>query len=238
MICGMSRSGSTYLCQLLASTGVLGRPIEFFNTEARKRTHGIAYPADLRAQLFVIRSLGATDNGIYGVKLLYSHLRFFPAGFSPFERLPDLHFVRLSRRDLLAQAISLARARQTGKWGILMPPKGNASYQPDQIRECLTELAEQAEYWDRTIARLGVNPVCFDYETVVQNPQAAVDRIAALMGLAGSRPIDPGRITASIQRDLVNEEWRLRFLKETGDEFRHLAAVSKPPSAQGSASVS
>jgi trehalose 2-sulfotransferase len=223
VICGMPRSGSTYLCQLLGSTGVLGRPIEFFNTEARKRTHGAAYPADPRAQLFVIRSLGATDNGTYGVKLLHSHLRFFPPGFDPFDGLPHLHVVRLSRRDILGQAISLARAEQTGQWGILKSQRGTASYQPDHIRKCLSALAEQREYWDRTVERLGRDPVSLDYETVVQNPQRAVDCVAALMGVPGPTPIDISRISAGIQRDELNEEWRARFLAETSDEFRHLA---------------
>jgi LPS sulfotransferase NodH len=68
-ICCEPRSGSVYLCQLLASTGVLGNPTEYFNADTL-RARGVAdYPADKEGQLAQIPRLGATPNGVYGVKV-------------------------------------------------------------------------------------------------------------------------------------------------------------------------
>jgi hypothetical protein len=43
----------------------------------------------------------------------------------------------------------------------------------------------------------------------------------------GGRPrIDPALVSVTIQRDQTTENWRARFLAETGDEFRHLADLA------------
>jgi LPS sulfotransferase NodH len=77
-ICTEQRSGSSYLCQILASTGKLGRPAEHFNGPGMA-TFQPGYPQDPEGQLGEIRRQGATDNGIYGLKLFSSD----------FDRLPS-----------------------------------------------------------------------------------------------------------------------------------------------------
>ena len=50
-ICTIGRSGSSYLCQLLESTGVLGLPREYFNTATRRQngtTRNILRPLALK----------------------------------------------------------------------------------------------------------------------------------------------------------------------------------------------
>jgi hypothetical protein len=47
MICATSRTGSNYLCQLLASTQVLGNPLEYFNTNGRRRREDPKCPVEL-----------------------------------------------------------------------------------------------------------------------------------------------------------------------------------------------
>ncbi len=104
LVCSTQRSGSTYLCELLASTGAAGRPQEYF--EARAETGMPPHPgyflaglprtgagirddlrpttapdySDLRtvdgwrAHLERTFVLGTTANGVFGAKLMWNQL--------------------------------------------------------------------------------------------------------------------------------------------------------------------
>jgi trehalose 2-sulfotransferase len=104
IVCSTQRSGSTYLCRLLASTGVAGNPQEYF--EARAETGAPPHPgyflaglprtgagirddvrptdapeySDLRsvygweAHLERTFRLGTTDNGVFATKLMWNQL--------------------------------------------------------------------------------------------------------------------------------------------------------------------
>jgi LPS sulfotransferase NodH len=104
VVCSTQRSGSTYLCQLLGSTGVAGRPEEYF--EARAETGMPPHPgyflaglprtgagirddlrptdapsySDLRtvdgweAHLRRTFRLGTSPNGVFGAKLMWNQL--------------------------------------------------------------------------------------------------------------------------------------------------------------------
>jgi LPS sulfotransferase NodH len=104
IVCSTQRSGSTYLCRLLASTGVAGNPQEYF--EARAETGLPPHPgyflaglprtgagirddpratdapdySDLRtvdgweAHLERTFRLGTTSNGVFGTKLMFNQL--------------------------------------------------------------------------------------------------------------------------------------------------------------------
>jgi trehalose 2-sulfotransferase len=224
MICATSRTGSTYLCQLLSSTGVLGNPREYFNTAGQRRRFDPAYPTNRRAQLDIIRTRGATGNGIYGVKVIGPQLLSLAGSIDPFRDLPNLALVRIRRHDLLGQAISLARARQTGQFIASDLPRGAAAYNAGAIRHGLRSIEQQDAIWDAAIGPLGVQPLSIAYEDILADPQVVVDRIAELMGLAPPVPIDRAIITQTMQRDQQNAEWRARFVADTGDEFRHLAS--------------
>ncbi|MBA4098834.1 MAG: hypothetical protein C0484_18975 [Rhodospirillum sp.] len=224
MICATSRTGSTYLCQLLSSTGVLGNPREYFNTAGQRRRFDPAYPTDRQAQLDIVRTRGATGNGIYAVKIIGPQLLSLAGSTDPFRDLPNLAVVRIRRRDRLGQAISLARARQTGQFIATDQPRGAPAYDAGAIRHGLRSIERQEAIWDAAIGRLGVQPLSIAYEDILADPQLVVDRIAGLMRLTLPVPIDRAVITQTMQRDQQNAEWRASFLADTGDEFRHLAS--------------
>jgi LPS sulfotransferase NodH len=104
VVCSTQRSGSTYLCSLLAGTGVAGNPQEFFEAMAEtgvpprpgfflaglaRSGAGVrddARPADApaysdlrtvdgwRAHLERTYTLGTTDNGVFSTKLMWNQL--------------------------------------------------------------------------------------------------------------------------------------------------------------------
>ena len=96
------RCGSNFLCQLLASTGVLGDPREYFNPTGRRHYDGDpGYPDDPRAQLGRVLTTGRTGNGVYGVKIHPFQLGEL-GDVDPLAELPRLHVVRMQREDLPA----------------------------------------------------------------------------------------------------------------------------------------
>ena len=238
MICTTPRSGSNYLCQLLASTGQLGNPREYFNTAGRRKNSDPKYPKNPRAQIDIIRSEGATSNGVYSVKVMPVQYDRVTRKVGLLHEMPNLKFVQLRRRDLLGQAISLARVEQTGQFMASHRARGTPVYDVQGIRDGIRAVRARESSWDRAMRELGVQPLILEYEDVMRDPQAAVDQVAALMGLASSPPIDPAQILVTVQRDRETEAWRQRFLAETGDEFRHLLEVATPPSRRDSASAS
>jgi trehalose 2-sulfotransferase len=222
VVCATPRSGSNYLCQLLASTGQLGNPLEYFNAVGRRKHTDPRYPKDPRTQIEIIRSMGATPNGIYAVKVLPLQYRRARKKVDLFRELPNLKFLRLRRGDLLGQAISLSRAEQTGQIMASNRARRKPIYDAEDIRSRIRTVLAMESTWDQVMLELGVQPLTFEYEDVMREPQAAVDRVAALMGLAAPPPINPALVLVTVQRDRETEAWRQRFLADTNEEFRHI----------------
>lgn len=238
LICSSPRSGSTYLAELLASTGVLGVPREYFNVLDPWGKPDKRRPGGPRPHFERVLTQGATPNGIYGVKSHADHFAAVAAVMNPMRVLPDLKLVRIRRQDMLAQAISWVRAQQTGQFSAGKRPRDAPCYDPSAIRRLIALLAEQAATWDRILAVSGCVPLEIEYEHLVEDPQREVDRVARLMGVPLPVPIVPARVMVAVQRDELNAAWRHRFLAEAGDEFRHVAAMAMQPSRPGSASAS
>ena len=212
VLCTTPRSGSNYLCQLLASTGVLGQPLEYFNGPARRRLGWDDYPDDPREQLAMVLSHGTTPNGCYGLKIFPSQAD--KARESDWATaLPNLAFIHLRRDDLLGQAISWARGELTGQYRSTSPARAAAAYDPDRTEARLADIVREEARWSLFFADR--EPLRLVYEEVVARPQAAVDAVAGAVGLEPA-PFDPSAMDLSIQRDALSEAWRARFLAERG----------------------
>jgi LPS sulfotransferase NodH len=214
VLCTTPRSGSNYLCQLLASTGVLGRPLEYFNGAARRRLGWDGYPDDPQAQLALVLSEGATANGCYGLKIFPSQADKAQA-VDWARALPGLAFVHLRRRDLLGQAMSWARGELTGRYRASTPGRSEPVYDPDRIQARLADIVREEARWSLFFARTGREPLRLVYEEVMADPQAAADAVAAAVGVAPAR-CDPSAVDLVIQRDALSEVWRARFVAERG----------------------
>jgi LPS sulfotransferase NodH len=130
--------------------------------------------------------------------------------------LPNLHFVYLSREDLLGQAISSARALQTGQYRSTQRVKQVAIYNPDLIRSQLVAIVRERGQWEAFFARTGIEPLRIIYERFLEDRLTHVRLVADLMGVENP-VIDERRIDLAIQCDAVTEEWRQRFRFENGD---------------------
>jgi LPS sulfotransferase NodH len=216
-ICTTGRTGSNWLCALLTSTGVLGRPREYFNAAARREFDDPDYPLEPAAQFRRILEAGATANGIYGLKIFPHQHDTIAATYAWTELLPDLRFVWLQRRDLLGQAISLARASQSGQFRSTVAPRTPPRYDAGLIQECLATVVRHQARWALFFARTGIAPLPVLYEDIVADPQHVVGRVGALVGLGDAARIRPELVDFRKQRDAETEDWRARFIRENGD---------------------
>jgi LPS sulfotransferase NodH len=217
MICTTPRSGSNYLGQIFESTGVLGRPREYFNGPARRVLDDPAYPDDVDAQVERVLKDGATPNGVYALKLFPDQFSQVSPRVRLVERLPNLHFVRLRRGDVLGQAISWARALQTEQYRSTQTAKGAAAYDARLVIQRIVEIARFEAAWDIYFARLPVRPLEFTYEAVVADPAAPARALAEKLEIDAAIIVDAARIDLRVQRDDATDEWRTRFTREFGD---------------------
>ena len=136
VICTAPRTGSTLLSAALASTGVAGKPNEYFdiydyNEQFWIRALGIRSEAEYVDRVV---AAGSTANGVFGVKLLWHQLPSIMAKLQASrgdqagagddrslhallaEKLGEPCYIWLRRKNKLAQAISYYRASRTGLW--------------------------------------------------------------------------------------------------------------------------
>lgn len=216
-ICTSPRSGSNFLCQHLSSTEVLGYPLEYFNWPGRRFFDDPDFPKDVAGQVDKILTVGATPNGIYGLKIFAHQHDWISKEIDWLDALPDLRFVFLSRRDLLGQAISWARALQTGQYRSTQPVRQIEVFDGALIQKQLDALVREKARWEMFFARTGIIPLRLEYESVILNPEEAVGQIAKLLDIKPGLARDSSKITVERQRDAINVEWADRFRAERGN---------------------
>lgn len=176
-ICATPRCGSWFLSGLLASSGIAGRPHEWFWRDTRaslERAWGVT-AADEYVQL--VLAAGTTANGVFGAKVMWGAL----PDLSPF---PRPSFIWLRRRDRVAQAVSFAKAVQTGHWHHWDPPPREApSYRFDVVDTLLREIEDLDRQWERWFASERLEPFELGYEELVADPTAATVRVLEFLSL-------------------------------------------------------
>lgn len=217
LICFVPRSGSTFLCGLLASTGVLGWAWEHYWAP----DDGVSSASDEE-----VRRRGTTPNGVFACKFqlrqwnaLLARERLRAPGVGDrllVERLfPRPLYVRLRREDRVAQAVSWSRAMQTGLWSTTHEGSGEPRYDRAEIEGLLELIGWESDDWDGWLAGQGIEPHEVTYEQLLAEPREAVAGIARATGveLPGTVELRPYPGWER-QADALNEAWTSRFRPE------------------------
>jgi len=237
LVCSTPRSGSGLLCRGLAATGVLATPLEYFNPARRQRLAerwGCGTPlAAYTRELLARRADGA---GVFGSKLHWDQLVSLraealgivdaepeyeiDAGF--LDRLfPGATYVRILRRDVNRQAISLWFALQTETWSVAagdesgVAGRGAVAYSFEGIERC-RRLIENAEvHWDRFFRFNRIEPVEVVYEALVDDYAGSVAalgrRIRGPDGFHARVPAEPDTRRLADDR---SREFQERFARD------------------------
>jgi LPS sulfotransferase NodH len=198
------------------ATAGLGNPQEWFG--GRRVLELPSYPRDPRAQVLRALKDGRSPSGIYAVKLFASQFSQVAKTVDLPASLPGLHYVRLTRRDLLGQAISWTRARQTGRFRSTEAALNSPRYDGAAIAEALEKIMLENLAWDIWLARNGLSFLSLTYEELLANPRASLVKVAHLVDAEITfESTSAPNSGLEIQRDAVNTEWRERFLSQYAD---------------------
>lgn len=211
LICTTPRSGSTYLCDLLRSTGQLGNPHEYFSAWMMQRLGRPHRYGSIAEHLEFVHTHGCTPNGVFAAKIFRYNIEVLsPAAVMAAMENPPILF--LERMDLLGQAISFARSAVTRAFRADDADARTPTYDPVVIRGYLEMLIRDNAALRLWFARQGIAPLHVAYEDLVAEPQTVIDRIARQLGVTEGVMIDPAALRLRVQRDELNAQWRERFL--------------------------
>ena len=192
---------------------------------------GLDPAGDYAAYVRGIVNTKTTRNEVFGFKLMSWYLDDFLARLreahdvtdsttSDLELLcnafPQLRFVRIMRRHKLRQALSTARALQTGLWkvqkgkSILREPE----FDPDLIERSLHEAERQDKLWADFFGRIGIEPFEVEYERLCQDYEKTIRSVLNFLRIklpAGAR-VGPPATTR--QSDEISRMWEERFIAE------------------------
>jgi LPS sulfotransferase NodH len=217
MIVGMPRSGTSYFCQAMMSTGVLGRPTEFFDSKVAAeydtgRAHDVAF------RLTLPNTYGRSDNAIAAVKFFDYSLDDISRQANIMDFYPNPIFVYMHRRDILGQALSLARAEQTRSWKSDLTAEREPYYSADEIHRALLKTVTSEARWKAYFARNDIEPLDLCYEDMLGNEATILREIARRAGLdASEASITLESPDLPVQRDALTAKWRARFIAERAD---------------------
>lgn len=204
-----SRSGSTYLCRLLAATGRLGNPDEYYNRQSkaeRMRAMGVAGECEYFQALLRRTS---TANAVCGIKLETAALAELQRALGPIFDLLRVKYIWLRRRDTLRQAISLYRATETDVWRrpVGEPPPSNCPpFDAERILVHRETIAAANTHWRRWFAEQAIEPLCIWYEDLAARPRETVAEICRFLDVDTSNLPAPAS-GLQVMRDAVTEAW-------------------------------
>jgi LPS sulfotransferase NodH len=202
---------------------------------------GIDPVADYTGYVRAIVNTKVTRNEVFGFKLMSWYLDDFLArlreahGFGnsatgDLELLrsafPRLCFLRIVRRHKLRQALSTARALQTGLWkvqkgkSILREPE----FDPNLIEQSLREAERQEKIWNDFFRRIGIEPFEVEYERLCQDYERTIGAVLDFLKIklpAGAR-VGPPATTR--QADEISRMWEERFLAERPSAYSPTAS--------------
>lgn len=251
IICGTPRTGSTLLCDLLASTKRAGNPDSFYGRKFLAwwaKEWNLPSPETMSERAYNIEYLnmaikvGKGGTEIFGLRLMRENLgelsetldQIHPGLASDRARLEkafgNILYLHLSREDKLAQAVSLIKAEQTGLWHVapdgteierLAPPK-DPEYDFERISRELAELESYDVAWNSWFAEQQITPLRIGYETLSADPAATLSRICAALGVPAPNPDDVKPGVAKLS-DAISLDWMRRYRSE-------IALSPAPPS--------
>lgn len=242
IVCATPRTGSTLLCDLLASTKLAGKPDSYFMSDMDPiwaEQLGLPVRADqsdadyAAAYLKAAMATGKGQTGIFGLRLMRKDLDDLSALIdkvcsglpSDKDRLQaafgETLYIHLAREDKLAQAVSMVKAEQTGLWHVapdgselerLAPPK-EPEYDFGRIAGKLAQLKQYDVAWLTWFDEQGIEPLRIGYERLSADPAEAVTRICKALGISEPAP-DSLKPGVAKLADSISLEWMRNYQRD------------------------
>jgi LPS sulfotransferase NodH len=231
VICAVPRSGSNLLTDGLRETRRAGRPKQFFLPKY-EREYAAQCGLDASDFAVYVREIipaTATSNEVFGFKLMGWYLqeflerlrstRAFGGGCESQDlemlgnAFPRLQFIQIVRRNKVRQAVSRARAVQTGLWKIKegKAASGEPQFDFDLIANCREDTRREEMIWGDFFARIAVQPFRVEYEDLSENYAGSIAAVLKFLKIRAPRRSYLQPVTVR-QTDALSREWEERFL--------------------------
>jgi LPS sulfotransferase NodH len=218
----------------LRATRQAGMPKQFFLPKSEGRYGaelGLNPNADYPGYVRGLVDAKTTRNEVFGFKLMSWYLddflarlrashAFGDAATDDFIMLrnafPRLRFVHIVRRHKLRQALSTARALQTGLWKVqdgktaLREPQFDA----ELIEQSLREAERQENIWCTFFQRIGIAPFQVEYEGLCRDYEATTRGVLDFLKISLPHGARIGPPVTIKQADEISTIWENRFLTE------------------------
>jgi LPS sulfotransferase NodH len=232
LVCFTNRCGSTYVCSALSQLGLAGEPDDFnyeylnFDKTIRiSKEHGFRRFSDYLS--YCVKTYSA--NGSLLVKASVDQLNFLiKAGcFRSLPKRPKL--ILVTRRNVIAQAISYCVALQDGQWTSLhqAPPKGFIpKYDAAQILTVAREIMMQNAWFELLFSFHQIDALGLIYEDVAADGGALLETLHKAYGLDGSIMVQPTRLPVKRQDTPLKRVWEGKIRSLGAEMWKDLSSVS------------
>jgi LPS sulfotransferase NodH len=214
---------------MLYATGATGWPGEWLWREDVDRNWKAWGVSSWREYLDRVLEAGTGPSGVFCTKLMWGYLHDALHELRRLSRMydeddlavlcsffPEPSFVWIRREDVVAQAVSWARAVQTGQWASFQAVQAEPAFDFDQV-DGLYHLARVHDgAWARWFAAHGVDPLRVVYEELATDPVGVVEDVIARLGLEPSPVKGRAPMELSRQGDAVNLDWAARYKRLAG----------------------
>jgi trehalose 2-sulfotransferase len=224
LLCATPRTGSNFFCEVLSSTGVAGRPEEYF--WQRSFWYECWGVSDFPSFLDQVREHGTSRNGVFGSKLMWDQVndllrelvtllgvteespaRVLEAAF------PNLHYVWLRRTDRARQGISHYRALETRRWRSTdtssSPPEPAFNF--ESIRSLMRLCEWEDASWREFFQQNTITPLVVSYEELAAAPVVTACRVIDHLGLEVPERLPTDTWRHQRQADTLTDEWVARY---------------------------
>jgi trehalose 2-sulfotransferase len=229
--------------QFRARTGQPRRPLEYFEGVEDPEVLGILGPRTRaeedeerydpgrfrRYEDYLTWAIvqATTPNGVLGVKVMWGYFNGFVTGLRwavpGRQRLavcelapsvfPNLHYVFVTRRDKVRQAVSLWRAIQTWSWSTQQMGSENRPlvYSEAAIDHLVRDIHEHESGWRAYFRSCGVRPLTVIYEDFVERYEETVRDILRYVGVPEAGHVEIVQPARRRQADELSQEWVDRY---------------------------
>lgn len=230
-ICTSPRSGSYHLADLLQQSGLPFAEEIFipFHENALTRSYNLSHISN-KIEFYKSLVRMHSKEGIFIAKLMpaqlkrvlknIEHVSGAPSDFDIFSSIfPNPTFIHLTRKDVLAQAISLTKALQTGQWIKTSEEDNRYSIEPYysyvEIVISKNRLTQMHNFWEEWFSSEGIDPLPIVYEQLVDNPAATLSRLLSSI-LENNRTCSfPENSRFNKTTSSVNQLWYRQFKQQT-----------------------
>lgn len=223
------RSGSSYLCDLIKQTRLLGSPDEYLNHQFIPNILKKIPANNADDYLKNIIKKFQSKNGVSGLKVSWFQFNDFcntlqePAVFKQFK------YIYLMRRDLYLQSVSLYKATESNVFHTNIAHEveaklklNNLEYNYVKLEQWYRHIVSQESGWRRFFLSSNIVPLCITYEEIEENISEVIERILNYLNI--ERETQSTKPVESIFKkigDRQSIEWACKFALERDEIMRN-----------------